>query len=279
MRTTRSRGLVLVAAIAVTATLFVAAPAPADPISCSLAQGFKWCDVHWRWADLPVAVYANTSSLPVGVSGAQLTQAVQGAVEAWELPATIVPLTPTSGDCPAGTKVLCYKGTISSGKAVDGKTVVMFGSTAGSSIGETRWCFAGSGCPASGTQLKDADVILEASGVSWHQATPAEVVVGELGGPFGPYRCSVITCPGWYDLQSIVTHELGHVLGLDEAEGFFTGCGSTSSGEWAADLTDVVNFMQTMYPCQWKGLTNRRTIDVGDLAGLVVAFLGSRLDS
>jgi hypothetical protein len=276
MRTTRTRGLALLTVAAIAASLFAVVPAPADPISCQVRQGFNWCDEHWRWEDLPIAVFVNTSGLPAGVTAAEFIAAVRGAIDAWELPAKLLPLTPSGGDCPSGTRVLCYKGTTTAGQAVDGKTVVMFGAVAGSSIGEARWCFIGTNCAGS-KQFRDVDVILKSTGTSWHQASPAEVAVGELGGPFGPYRCNLITCPGWYDVQSIVTHELGHVLGLGEAEGQFDGC-APGIGEWASDLTDIVNFTQTMYPCHWKGLTNRRTIDVGDLAGLVAVYLGSLSD-
>lgn len=272
--------MALVATLLLAAGLFAVRPAGAD-LTCDsdggFAYGYQFCGDHWRWADLPVPVYLNTANLPSGLSVPEAEAAVRGAVEAWERVASLFPLDPPGTDCSGGTRVLCYKGTTGTGKVADGNTVVLFGSTPSTKIlAETRICYIGTGCPSShaSRRMKDADVTVRATDVFWHHASGAEVLATEPLGVRGPF-CPVVSCPTWHDLQSVLTHEMGHVLGLEETDGSIAGC---EGGGWAADPSDVLNYQQTMYPCHWAGHTNRRTLEWGDVAGLVAVYLASFAD-
>jgi hypothetical protein len=71
--------------------------------------------------------------------------------------------------------------------------------------------------------------------------------------------CAGPTCNEWYDLQDVVAHELGHVVGLEDLG---------NEGDCLGDLGESADLSQTMYGCFWGGDTSKRSLSWGDIAGL-----------
>lgn len=108
----------------------------------------------------------------------------------------------------------------------DGLNVIDFGGLTGGTLGLTCTWYTGSGVPV------QADVRIDTSDRSWVTTTTG---------------CSGAS----YDLRSVMTHELGHVLGLDHA-----------AENGGSDLTMSPNITN----CN----ASARTLGAGDLTGIYV---------
>lgn len=106
--------------------------------------------------------------------------------------------------------------------------------------------------------ISDVDIVLN-SDLRWSNA--AVSAAGEASGALGGLCPVAVFCPRVFDLQSILTHEFGHVLGLDDLNPGGRSC-------FASDLEDVPDYAQTMYACYFPGSTSKRTLEAGDIAGL-----------
>lgn len=265
-------------------------------VDCTLGHGWKWCGDHWRRTKLPVKVYANLGSAPPSVS-AVFDSAVRAAVSEWERAASGWPAGPATG-CPPGTKLMCYVAVTAAGDQDDGKNTVLFGSSLSNprNLAETHVRYECSPPSFCQWRIKDADIVLNSSlgsltpPSSWHQATGTEAAVGEAKGALGPYclyvsPVSSTLCPDWYDLQSVLVHELGHLgVGLDDlgVEVDVSQLGTpacfgegTNLAALKNDLADAVDILETMFGCHWKGTTNKRSLEAGDRGGLARVMLAS----
>lgn len=262
----------LVAAAAFVCAVLTASGAPAHHrivmvhshalVDCySDAQLYKYCGVHWDDAKLPITVVGLPS----------WATPIRAALETWES------ASPGSEKaCPLGggtAKVFCYA---SSGTNAVGRTALTFWnppSPRPCTGGPTNWiALTCSAAPDSNRHIVDADVWFNGTKPWAHLAADLN---SDMRGLFGnsPARCTYFPpCPTQYDLQSVLTHELGHVLGLGDlygVPGFYVGEGCPG---FVDDLSAGVNYRQTMYGCFVVGTTDRRSLDEGDLAGIERIF-------
>lgn len=154
-------------------------------------------------------------------------------------------------------------GTASSGIGRDGKNTIAWGNPAscgapGAVAVACLWMAGSSGTAAH--TIVEVDIVLNRE-ETWRQANGLDLVAGTASGTIG------VANGGWLDVQSVITHELGHALGLDDI-----GNQTTS---WPFALSDAGQHTQTMYRWMYRGSTHARTLDVGDLAG--VLFLWQKI--
>ena len=103
------------------------------------------------------------------------------------------------------------------------------------------------------------------------QATATRSACSPVQAFGSPHPIVLIPHADWYDVQSVVTHELGHALGLEDI-------GSTQR-PWPGTFTDAPKHAQTMYRWYALGSTNKRTLAEGDILALTLAALESARDS
>jgi len=124
---------------------------------------------------------------------------------------------------------LKYEGsTTLTRKALDGKNIVTFGSTSGSALGVTyTWYY-----PSTGMAVETDTILNKKFTWSWT--------------PYLPDACPNVNT---YDAQNILTHELGHWLGLND--------------HYTVDFAN-----NTMYGYGAKGEIKKDTLTTGDKAGV-----------
>lgn len=183
------------------------------------------------------------------VSGSEFDSAVRGAASAWNNPV------PPVADGP----VLSIAGSTTAGLGKDGKNVVLWGDPADCGVpgAVAVACLHYAG--PSGTarhRIVEVDIVLNVDEV-WEQAGILENVTGQATGNVAYANPTA----NWFDVQSAITHEFGHAIGLEHI-------GNASSVPFFEDLTDLGKHMQTMYSIDVRGSTAKRTLELGDLMGL-----------
>lgn len=196
-------------------------------------------------ASVPMSFLADTSGSKV--ANADFLAAVEGSLEAWNMA------------WPYGN-AFTYGGTTSSGFGRDGKNTISWGNPnscgiPGAAAVACIW-FEGSSGRAAHT-IVEVDIVLNKT-ETWKQASGVEALAGEASGTIGTATAA------WLDVQSVITHELGHALGLDDI-----GNQTTS---WPFALSDAGRHTQTMYRWTYRGSTHMRTLDAGDIAGALVIW-------
>ncbi|PVW03030.1 hypothetical protein DEA06_14400 [Microbacterium sp. Gd 4-13] len=196
-----------------------------DDYSYNLSAG------NWR----PSTLYLNSNErLPAGIAKSTFESIMVASLNVWK-----------NGTNSCGlSRALNVPGSISSGtwtydanisttntcETADGLNVIDFGPLTGNTLGLACTWYTASGIPV------QADVRFDTSDRSWVTSTTG---------------CSGAS----YDLRSVVTHELGHVLGLGHA---------TENG--GSDLT----MSPSITNCNASG----RTLGAGDLTGIYVKHGG-----
>lgn len=155
----------------------------------------------------------NTSNAPASISGSSIPTIASAAFLPWQSNQSRVTIN--------------YAGTTkTSAKKLDGKNIVTFGRTSGSALGITyTWYY-----PATGL-VAENDTILN------------------LKYPWFWNQCNANA----YDAQGILTHELGHWMGLND--------------EYADDYMP-----NTMYGYGNKGETKDMTLTNGDILGVQAIY-------
>ncbi len=163
----------------------------------------------------------NISSAPSSVGAANFPTIASNAYATW---ANAVP-----------GKVSFSRGadTTVSRRALDGKNIITWGATSGSALAVTySWYY---------TTTKEAaeiDTIFNKK-FAWSWTNPSQ------------YACS--QSANTYDAQNILTHELGHTMGLD-------------------DVYDASYVDNTMYGYGLKGEIKKDTLTTGDKNGLLTIY-------
>lgn len=214
-------------------------------------HAYATCGEHWALNKLPIAVRVNAYGGHEGVTNYDVITAANAAAVSWDLVA------PVSGN---GSRTVCRNAkvicTVADGSVSvngnDGIVSVVWGSLGPDGVAGMAYVSSAGGL------ITDVDVVLN-SDVRW--SNQAVSPAGEAGGALGGICPVAVFCPNVFDLQSILTHELGHVLGLDDLNPGARSC-------WAGDPADVADYTETMYACYFPGSTSKRTLEAGDVAGL-----------
>lgn len=194
-------------------------------------HGYVYCGYHW--ATLPAKFHVVSTGAPPG-----FRHVVQSAAAEWNR------WWPRPGlACGA---IVC-DGTNDSTVA----NTIKFGPLPAGILGQTT-------VTSSGLTIIRVDIVVN-DAVSWRTAGGSDLFTGEEAG-VAASACAGPTCKSWYDLQDLLTHELGHFVGLEDV-GDQSAC--------LADISESLDFSETMYGCFWPGDTSKRTLSWGDVAGLM----------
>lgn len=185
----------------------------ADPDSLAVIPAAGW-KLPSNWN-----YQLNLSSVPASVGSSNLTAFAQTAFSAWSTA--------------SGNKVTFVRGdnTSTNRKGLDGKNIVAWGRTSGSALAVTyTWYYTATNVVA------EVDTIMNVK-FPWSWS-------GNNDG------CAVSNS---YDAQNILTHELGHWMGLD-------------------DVYDVSYGENTMFGYGSKGEIKKDTLTTGDVVGVLAIY-------
>lgn len=278
----RTAPAAVVAAVVMLVTGGAVAKAP-EP-SCVEGISFRYCGDHVPAAKLPLRFKVNIATAPASLRdhpdfGDEVRPAIAAATAEWNRYWPIL-------DKSVGCAGLCEAGITSAGFGRDGQNTILWGSPASCSGGTADTaaiaCLFYEGTSgAAARRIVEVDIVLNEN-KSWrypharfHEGqnglvldNPQDAVIGEAAGAF---PSPILGGSGaWHDLQSVLTHELGHALGLEDI-------GNTSQ-EWPAALSDSAIYTETMYRWYYPRTTNKRSLGAGDIAGLQFAAQDSLSD-
>lgn len=207
-------------------------------------HGYLYCG--YRWASYPIRFKVDASVLPA-IQGTtannravSFTTAAKAAASAWN---QFWPPKPSSSTTCADGVLLCNDQNATS-------VIVRFGALSDGVVGQAAVY------TPSGTTITAVTVTLNQA-LTWRIASGADLATGEAPGAGGS-ACGSL-CGTWFDVQDVLTHELGHAIGLEDL-GNQSACG--------ADVLEAIDYGETMYGCLKTGDTSKRTLGPGDQLGL-----------
>lgn len=261
----------MIAALAAAVIGVVGAEA-ADP--CVDGGSFRYCGEHLPLSRLPLTLKVNNTGKPSSVDGSGVGTAARSATEEWNRawPKAL----PTRNGVRvefAACAPLCYGGTTTGVAGVnDGINAIGWGDP-GACDGSHAERIAVA-ClwyeDAARTRIKEVDIILNTA-KQWRLADPfGDVVLGEIQGSV-PIREALLVGAEWYDVQAVLTHEMGHALGLEDI--------GDQDRKWPGNFGDSTKHNQTMYRWYMRGSTNKRTLAEGDIIGLSLAAWDTAMDA
>jgi hypothetical protein len=214
---------------------------------------YAYCGAHIPAERLPLTFRYNGAGAPSGVKSSkgadQTAKAISGAINAWNTHWPAVTMT---------CKPLCYAGATSDSFGYDGHNTISWDQPSKCGGNDTTtlaltctWYDAGST-----TRIREVDLILNPA-FAW--AFPSMMDPTVVAGDVAALAPADPLLPGWYDIQSVLTHEFGHAIGLRHF--------GSSTGAWPNDLRDTGAHIETMYSYYYPGTTNKRTLEAGDIAG------------
>ncbi|MDO8669653.1 MAG: hypothetical protein Q7K65_05155 [Candidatus Buchananbacteria bacterium] len=190
----------------------------ADPDSISVVSSAGWkMPAHWIYR-------LNLTSIPSTVGSANLPAITSDAFDEWSNAINNLVTIERGSD------------TTLNKAQLDGQNIIAWGRTSGRALAVSYvWYNSTTG------ELIEVDTIMN-SKFTWYWSNPNNWPIGQ-------------TCAfsGVYDAQNILTHELGHTVGLD-------------------DEYDNSYLSNTMYGYGAKGETKKNTLTVGDKSGALILY-------
>lgn len=224
----------------------------------ALAQhGYLYCGTHWPLTKLPILFTLVTDGMPsslrpiMGMGSSQFRMAAEQAASAWNRLSRITGRGP-KGSCPAATLV-CIDSVSTTGTVnpAGGGNIIRW-----DHLGQTGQIGTAYVSSSSG-HITDVDIVLN-SDYTWYWGDPQTLATGTATGAVA-FFCAV--CPDQKDVQSILTHEIGHALGL-----LHPNPGSPST--WPEDPQDAADYNLVMYQRYYPNNATQRQLQWGDIAGL-----------
>ena len=254
---------------AVLASVFGLSTASANH-SCDPVQPrtYGYCDRHPSLGALPLRFKVNIESRPSNLSREEVSSAVADALREWEIHWPLPTGTPTCrlmclADDGTTSKVGVHLG--------DGENTISFSNDFGPCGGNSHDGIGVACVRYAGHRIVETDIVVSPNR-PWYQprliggppTDPGYLVAGEVAGLYpdvanwDEYQ-AIGGGRGRYDLQSVITHELGHAVGLLDIGG---------PDAWPRSVFDTDLYQQTMYRWYYQGTTNKRTLHDGDMLGL-----------
>jgi hypothetical protein len=197
------------------------------PSSLPANYGYRYCGYHW--ASWPITF--TVDPVPPGldnikINSAEFKAAAMAAADAW------------NKAWPGPRKPFVYNAS--------SPNHVRFASLATGKVGSYSMLFAA-------PKVYNQATITLNQNLKWKSASLEEQVYGER------YTWGLCVSPlqgacDWYDAQNALTHEFGHVLGLEHPD---EDCTVPSA-----------NMTVTMFACAFKTETDKRSLDPADVLGL-----------